>query len=156
MLDKNTWIKIAIVLVAFVGISLYSQAKFNQTHIQNWLICTYNTPYENYEETLKFNFIEGIMYEYERIEVMDTNKKAELTETYNETYEKIKNHLDDDLRYELSEKGDKVEIYTYIKTLNKEGFFNNYMQSKNISFNSNINRIKEVLKEEYTCHKERS
>ena len=91
MLDKNTWIKIAIVLVAFVGISLYSQAKFNQTHIQKWLICTYNTPYENYEETLKFNFIEGIMYEYERIEVMDTNKKAELTETYNETYEKIKN-----------------------------------------------------------------
>ncbi len=156
MLDKNTWIKIAIVLVAFVGISLYSQAKFNQTHIQKWLICTYNTPYENYEETLKFNFIEGIMYEYERIEVMDTNKKAELTETYNETYEKIKNHLDDDLRYELSEKGDKVEIYTYIKTLNKEGFFNNYMQSKNISFNSNINQIKEVLKEEYTCHKERS
>lgn len=156
MLDKNTWIKIAIVLVAFVDISLYSQAKFNQTHIQKWLICTYNTPYENYEETLKFNFIEGIMYEYERIEVMDTNKKAELTETYNETYEKIKNHLDDDLRYELSEKGDKVEIYTYIKTLNKEGFFNNYMQSKNISFNSNINQIKEVLKEEYTCHKERS
>lgn len=156
MLDKNTWIKIAIVLVAFVGISLYSQAKFNHTHIQKWLICTYNTPYENYEETLKFNFIEGIMYEYERIEVMDTNKKVELTETYNETYEKIKNHLDDDLRYELSEKGDKVEIYTYIKTLNKEGFFNNYMQSKNISFNSNINQIKEVLKEEYTCHKERS
>lgn len=157
-MNKKTRLTIIIIIILFIGIAISNHIYIENDYFEKWLICEYNTKYSNYTETLKFNYIKGVLYEYEREEYLGATKDNSLDDIYNffiSEKEKYKELLSDDFKYNVGEVDDKVYIYTYIKTLKNIDFFNSYIESKEITFDSKLEEIETKLSSEYTCHIEK-
>ncbi|MCH5166356.1 MAG: hypothetical protein J1F35_00555 [Erysipelotrichales bacterium] len=154
MADKKTIKKIlialCIVIVLFVGNLIYNEVNY----FEKRLTCTFNSTYTNYKETLTFNFVDNTLYEYIREEHMSPSGSStieELLEFFNGEREKVEPYLNENFNYEVTQIGDKVKIYTHIKTLFNEEFYNSYIEEKDITMASTIDEVKEKLSDEYTC-----
>ena len=155
MADKKTIIKIlialGIVILLFVGNYIYNELNY----FQKRLTCVYNSAYTNYEEVLTFNYVDNVLYEYIREEHMSPSGSStleELLDFFNGEREKVEPYLNDNFNYEVTQIGEKVKIYTHIKTLYNEEFYNSYIEEKDITMKSSINEVKEKLSDEYTCN----
>lgn len=157
-MNKKTLITIIIIIILFIGIVIGNYFYNESNYFEKWLICDYNSKYSNYSETLKFNYIKGVLYEYERDEYLGATKDDTLDEIYDffiSEKEKYQEIIGDNFKYNVGEVDDKVHIYTYIKTLKNIEFFNSYIEEKGITFDSKIEEVEEKLNTEYNCHIEK-
>lgn len=153
-MNKKTTITIIIIIISFIGIAIGSHIYTENNYFEKWLICDYNSKYSNYKETLKFNYVKGVLYEYEREEYLGATKDNSLDDIYNffiSEKEKYQELLNDDFKYNVGEVDNAVYIYTYIKTIKNVDFFNSYIEEKEITIDSKLEEIEEKLSSEYTC-----
>ena len=154
MKDKKTIIWVAIFTVVVIAIVVGNYFYNEYVYFEKSLICTYNSQYTNYEETLRFNYVDNTLYDYEREEIMRPSKEnslEELKEFFEAEKEKVKDALNDNFSYTIEEQEDSLKIKTHIITIFNEDFYNSYIESKNISMSSSIDEVMSALKDEYTC-----
>lgn len=157
-MNKKTTITIAIIIILFISIVIGNYFYNESNYFEKWLICEYNSKYSNYSETLKFNYVKGVLYEYERDEYLGATKDDTLDDIYaffTKEKEKYKDIISDNFKYNVGVVDDKVHIYTYIKTLKNIEFFNSYIEEKEITLDSKIEEVEEKLNSEYNCHIEK-
>ena len=97
MKDKKTIIWVAIFTVVVIAIVVGNYFYNEYVYFEKSLICTYNSQYTNYEETLRFNYVDNTLYDYEREEIMRPSKEnslEELKEFFEKEKEKVKDALD--------------------------------------------------------------
>ncbi len=154
IMNKKTKIIIAIVIIIFIGIIIANYVVNDVFYFEEWLVCKYDSQYSNYEETLRFNYVKNVLYEYEREEYLGAtadNTVDDLFAFFKSAKENIKDSLSDDFKYNIEIVDDKVHIYTYIKTINQVDFYNSYIENKDITMDSTIKEVREKLSDEYTC-----
>lgn len=157
-MDKKTITTIIIIIILFISIIILNHIYVENDYFEKWLICEYNSKYSNYTETLRFNYVKGVLYEYERDEYLGATKDDSLDEIYDffvSEKDKYTEMLNDDFKYNVGIVDDKVHIYTYIKTLKNVDFYNSYIKEKEITFDSKIEDIQKKLSDEYSCHIEK-
>lgn len=154
MKDKKTFIKVLVIVIVLIAIIIGNFLYNKYNYFEEKLICNYNSRYTNYSETIKFNFVDDTLYEYERNEVMEPSGSSTLDELYEfflSEQEKVKDNMNDNFQYDVTKGSNEVIIRTYIKTIFNEDFYNSYIEEKGITMTSTIEEIEEKLGDDYTC-----
>lgn len=158
MVDKKTKIvlitAIIIVVALFIGNEIYKE----NDYLSLVLVCDYNSKYTNYEETLEFSFVDDILYEYQRYEMMKETESTsikDIKKLFNDQRDKVKDNIGDYFNYEIIEHDNYVEVKTYIKTLFNEEFYNSYIKEKGITMSSSLDEVRKTLSEDYSCYTEK-
>lgn len=141
---------IIIIIAIFVGNYFYNESNY----FQKWLICDYNSEYKNYDEKIKFVYVDNVLYEYTREETMRPTESTTMEEILDLFYgekEKLTDFLSKNFSYEVTEGNNEVKIKTYIKTIYYEDFYNSYIEGKGITMSSTIDEVEKKLGSEYTC-----
>ena len=154
-LKKKIDISIIIVVVA-VFIAIVSILISNSTYTYSWLVCNKDLT-DKYHETLKFRYdINDDLYGFYREETLHDMTEQEINENisqFNNQYESVKEHIDDNFKYEINKDEDSVLIKTYIGVSIYPTIFNQYFASKGFTATTKINQINDKLTEEgYTCN----
>lgn len=158
MHDKKTLITVIITILVIIAIFVGNHIYKENNYFELNLICEYNSKYTNYEETLTFGYVNDVLYEYTREELMSptgSTTMKDLVDFFNGEKEYIAEDLSDDIRYEVYELEDKVKIRTYIKAILNIDFYNSYIEEKGITMESSLNDVNKILSDEYTCHTEK-
>lgn len=145
---------IGVVIITFILFCVFSYLYRRSSYTEAWLICEYPENYRNYTETLKFRYVEERLYGYYREEHFIATDTSDLEERY-EYFSDIADdlYITDDFSYEVEKGEDEVIVNTYIGVFNEEEIFNNYMESMEMTNDSNLEEIENKLKEQdYTCH----
>lgn len=157
-MNKKTAIKVIIIIIIFIGIVIGNHFYVENNYFEKWLICDYKSKYSNYTETLRFNYVKDVLYEYERDEYLGATQDDSLADIYKffiSEKEKYQELMSDNFKYNVGEVDDKVRIYTYIKPIKNIEFFNSYIEEKEITIDSKIEDIQEKLSSEYNCRIEK-
>ena len=145
---------IGVVIITFILFCVFSYLYRRTTYTEAWLICEYPENYRNYTETLKFRYVEERLYGYYREEHFIATDTSDLEERY-EYFSDIADdlYITDDFSYEVEKGEDEVIVNTYIGVFNEEEIFNKYMESMEMTNDSNLEEIENKLEEQdYTCH----
>lgn len=145
---------IGVVIITFILFCVFSYLYRRSSYTEAWLICEYPENYRNYTETLKFRYVEERLYGYYREEHFIATDTSDLEERY-EYFSDIADdlYITDDFSYEVEKGEDEVIVNTYIGVFNEEEIFNNYMESMEMTNDSNLEEIENKLEEQdYTCH----
>lgn len=153
-MSKNVKI-ILIGILAFIILLIANYIYNSNNYTQKWLICEFITDYSNYKEELKFNYVQDIMYEYEREEYMGATKDDSLEDIFDfflNQKSELKEYIGDEFKYNIELIDEQVHVHTYIKTLTQKDFFNSYLKSKKITTDLTSKEIEELLIDDYKCH----
>ena len=154
MTNKRTLFKVFIFLIVIISIFVGNYFYNESNYFQKILICDYNTEYKNYDEKIKFTYVDNVLYEYTREETMrptDSTTMEEILDLFNGEKEKLKDYISKNFIYEVTEGNNEVKVKTYIKTMYYEDFYNSYIEDKGITMSSTIEEVEKKLGSEYTC-----
>ena len=122
---------------------------------ESYLVCTSNIT-ENYHEELTFRYdIYNKLYSYNRVEEVHDVDEETLNNNYilfmNE-YDRIKEELNDNFKYEVNKESNKVVVKTYITVSTYPNFFNSYINNEKITSNTRLTDVKSFLESNnYKC-----
>lgn len=151
-MNKKLWIVIFAIILS-ISIIILNQKYVKDNAPKVILECISPHNYENYDETLKFIYINRVLNSFYREEVFNPKTKKIRENTIN-YYNETKSNLEesDDFTYKLTKKDNKIIINTFINVKYKPELFEQYMMSKQFTKDVLISQVKYVLEaNNYQC-----
>lgn len=153
-MKKNNLLVVGFV-VLLIGFIIFSLSK-DETNRDAWVICNFVPDYENYDETLKFHYINNVLTEYYRNEVFTEGKDIGLDEIYKGMKE-IANQTNDHeekgyFEYDAVKEDDKVIVNTFILVTAYKEDFDDYAGGLNVNSSYDPAKMKKELElTNYIC-----
>lgn len=144
---------ILIVFVIIVTILIVLNYFYYDKEKDDYLECTLNNKYSNYQEKLTFRFIYGTLYTYNREEIINSDN---INEDY-KAFEKLKNEAPnyEYFKYDIDKKGNIINVSTTIEAFYGQEFYNDYISELDLDYTDTIDEVKRELESDYTCRKYR-
>ena len=139
----------AVVILIIIGVFVANYF-YNESQKDYYLECNYITKYSKYKETLTFRFLEGVLFRYQRDEVITPEDMEKEYKKYEEIKEEAPNYAYFD--YNIRNDGKKIYVTTKIEAFHMIDFYNDYIRELDIDFEDSIDSIKKELEsKDYTC-----
>ena len=150
-MKKRTNIIIISLVIILIIIVVFLFIRMN-TNSSTILSCVKDITNNHETITLRYD-VEGNLYSYNKITKLynlDTNTLNGYYETYNAEYEKYKDQLNDNFKYEIIKNDNNMNVNVYITVSVYSSFFNQY--SENIKSTTKLDEAKKYLLENnYKC-----
>lgn len=158
MVNTKTKIIIAVVILSIIALAIGNKIYDDNDYLSLVLVCSLNSKYTNYDETLEFNYVDKTLFDYTRYETMRPTEKTSLKEInklFEDQKKELEGNISDYFKYDVVSTETEVKATTYIKTIFNEDFYNSYIEEKEIDMSTSIDDVEYKLKDEYTCIREK-
>lgn len=138
---------VAILIAIIILVACYF---YNYSQKDYYLECDFITKYSNYNETLTFRFIDGVLFRYQRDEEITSNDMEKDFKKFEDIKKNAPNYAYFD--YFIRNDGKKIYVTTKIEAFHTIDFYNDYIKELDITFEDSIDEVKKELEgKDYTC-----